>query len=130
MARLSPRAATAALDQAHWKLNPPRRPSTSSISPDQVQSRTAPRLHRRRVDLLQVDAARRGFGEVVAARIDDGNGPRRQGVADTAPRRRACSEASVVAAPMPSAASAPSATAAGISVDRIVTGIARGRVRA
>ena len=31
--RLKPLAATAALDHAHWKLNPPSRPSTSSISP-------------------------------------------------------------------------------------------------
>jgi hypothetical protein len=31
--RTSPEATTHALDQAHWKLKPPRRPSTSRISP-------------------------------------------------------------------------------------------------
>ena len=67
--RARPPAATHALDHAHWKLKPPMRPSTSSISPARKRPGRTPRLHRARVDLGERHAARRRLGEGVAARL-------------------------------------------------------------
>ena len=69
-------AATLALAHAHWKLNPPTRPSTSRISP----TRKSPGQTREAIVAEsispRVDAARGDFRVVVAARAGDRQGPR------------------------------------------------------
>ena len=59
--RASPPAATQALDQAHWKLKPPIRPSTSSISP----TRKSPGV--RRDSIVRVSTSASGTPPAVAS---------------------------------------------------------------
>ena len=59
-------------DQAHWKLKPPRRPSTSRISPTRKSPRQRRDSMRRRVDLGEGNASGRDLGDVVAAALAHG----------------------------------------------------------
>ena len=62
-ARASARPATHPDDQAHWKLKPPSRPSTSRISPTRCKPGQTPRLHRRRINLVERHAAGGDLGK-------------------------------------------------------------------
>src|SRR4029078_12052607 len=101
---------------------------------DQEQSRTDARLHRRGIDLGEINAACRHFREVVAARVDDGQRPRRQRRRDApsvAARGMRLLSTRVISASGRSGASSStfstaSATASGRSAAIVLRTVARG----